>query len=448
MFLRVINISIILAMLLPAVHANAVPYENTRTDTLFLSLGTAVKMALEHNEDIKIARSAFDKARGQKQEAFASALPKLSAELGYTRNILRPVIFFPNPETDEIMQIEIGEKNDFRASLLLTQPLFAFGRIGGAIKIADYFLRSSEKDAESVEQTVVLQAKEAYYGVLLAREALVISRQTLTQAQRHFRETMLMFQQQMASRFDSLRAEVSVKNTVPAVIASENAVNLALLDLKRTIGIDRSTPVKLTGTLEFESVRYDLESVIAKAYESRPDIQSLRLRVNMAQKIYKVTRRFNYPFLSAFGSYFVEGQESDKFFPSSDKIASSLGVGLSLSVPLFDGFANRGKIKQAKADYNIARYSLDKIEKAVALQITQLYDELAADVKNLNSQKATVAMAEEAYRLAVARYRNGVSTSLELSDTELALTTARLNYIEAKYRCIITGERLANAIGY
>lgn len=417
-------------------------------DTMRLSLAQAVRLALLHNEDVKIAEETLAKARGRKREAYAGALPSLTGQAGYTRNILRPVIFFPNPDNDEeILKIEIGEKNDLLMSLYFQQPLYAFGRIGGAIKIADYYLKSSEKDLTDARQQTVLAVTEAYYRVLLADEVWHISRQALAQAQRQFDETVVKYRQQVAARFDSIRSAVNVKNAEPAVIEAENARTIAMLDLKRVTGIDHVTPVALTGRLEYADQSYDLTTTVEQALGNRPDVQAMRLRVAMSDKVLQVTKRNNWPFLSMVGTYTWQGQDSDQLWPPREKWAESFGMGVSLSFPIFDGFSTRGKVQQAEADLNIMNYSLQKMEKAVALQVTQLYKELDADRRNLDSQKATVAMAEEAYRLALVRFKNGLSTSLELSDTEFALTSARLNYLQAVYNTIITRERLENAIG-
>ncbi len=417
-------------------------------DTLYLSLEDAIDLALENNEDIQIALSNLEKARGRKKEAYASALPYLGVQASYTRNILRPVIFFPNPETDEVMKIEIGEENDFLLNVHLQQALYAFGRIGGAIEAADYYLRSAEAGSKAAERQAVLEVEEAYYQAVLAEEVLEINKLALQQARKHFEETQRKLRQEIAARFDSIRAEVEVKNREPGVINAENAIRLAHLNLKRLVGIDRNVPLVLTDELRFESETYSLDDAIAEAYRIRPDVSALRLQVSMAEKVLQIQKRSNFPFLSLVGSYTLQGQESDKFFPPRNMFAKSLGVGLSLTFPLFDGFANRGRVTQARADYNTTRYSLQKVEKAVAMQIQQLFDVLRAEEENLKSQAATVSMAEEAYRLALVRYKNGLSTSLELEDTELALTSSRLNYLEAVFRYVITKKRFKNAIGH
>lgn len=416
-------------------------------DTLLLSVRQAVAMALERNEDVKLALSKFDKAKGKKKEAYAGALPSLNFLGAYTRNIQRPVIFFPNPDTDETMKIEIGEKNDFLATLSFLQPLYAFGRIGGAIRIADYYMKSSEREVADARQRVALEVEEAYYRTLLAREAAEISRQALEQALARRRETLKKFGQNVASPFDTLRAYVEVKNREPQVVEAENASRIALLNLKRVVGISREQPVFLTDELVYRPQRFDLDEALGEALSARPDLAAMRLQLAMAEKVYQVRKRGNFPFLSLVGSYLVEGQESDRFFPRSERVAHSFSVGLSLSFPVFDGFANRGKIMQAKADLDAARYTLAKAERAVELQVTQLLRELEAAERNLKGREATVAMAEEAYRLALVRYRNGLSTALELGDAELALTQARLNRLQAVYNCTVTRERLRGAMG-
>jgi len=416
-------------------------------DTLELSVDQAVAMALERNEDVKLALAEYDKARGRKQEAYAGALPNITFQGGYTRNIQRPVIFFPNPDTDETMKIEIGEKNDFLATLSLVQPLYAFGRIGGAIRIADYYLKSSRKQVADARQRVALEVEEAYYGVLLAREAARISRQALDQARAHREETLKKFRQNVASPFDTLRAYVEVKNREPQVVEAENAYRIALLNLKRVVGIARERPIRLTDELSYRAENFSLERALEEALSARPDVAALRLRVAMAEKVYQVRKRGNFPFLSLVGRYQVEGQESDRFFPRRERVARSFALGLSLSFPIFDGLANRGRVMQARADLEAARYSLRKVERAVELQVAQLVSELEAAERNLRGREAAVQMAEEAYRLALVRYRNGISTSLELGDAELALTQARLNMLQAVYECVITRERLKGALG-
>ncbi len=417
-------------------------------DTLYLSLDEALALALENNEDVKIALAGLDKARGRKREAYSAALPYVGFRAGYTRNIQRPVIFFGDPTTNQTIQITIGEKNDYLMNVSFQQALYAFGRIGGAIQIADYYLRSTEAGTEAAKRQVKLEVEEAYYQAVLAEQVLAIRRQSLEQARRYYNETVQKLRQQVASRFDSIRARVEVKNREPGVIRAENAIRLSHLNLKRLIGTERHVPLILKDELIYEPNEYSLEQAIEKAYQARPDIAAVRLQVQMTEKIYQVTRRNNFPFLALVGSYSLQGQTSDHFFPPRNQFVKSFGVGLSLSFPLFDGLANRGKVSQAQADFNSVRYSLIKMEKTVALRIQQLYDLLLAEEENLSSQSATVSMAEEVYRLALVRYKNGLSTALELEDAELALTRSRFNQLNAVYRYVITKERLENAMGY
>jgi outer membrane protein TolC len=416
-------------------------------DTLNLSLDRAIELALLHNEDIQIAAASLDKARGQKREAYAAALPHVDFYAGYTRNILRPVLFFSDPESGETIQIKIGEENDYLLNVSLNQVLFAFGRVGGAIEAADYYLKSAEQTVETTRRETILAVQEAYYGSVLAEEVLEISRLSLEQARKQFEETRIKVRQQVASRFDSIRAEVQVKNREPEVIQAENAVRIALMNLKRLAGIERDVPVVLTDGLQYRPAEHDVEAAIAEAYRTRPDISALQLQVAMAEKIHQVMKRNNFPYLSLFGNYSLQGQQSDQLFPDRNRFAKSLGVGVSLTFPLFDGLANRGRVAQARADVSAMQYTLNKVKKAVALQVQELYDRLRAEDESLKSQAATVAMAEEAYRLALVRFQNGLSTPLELEDSELALTGARLNYLEAMYRYVITEKRLENAMG-
>jgi outer membrane protein TolC len=408
----------------------------------------AVRLAMENNEDIGIARADLDRARGRKKEATAAALPHLDFRAGYTRNFLRPVIFFSDPSSNEVLQIEIGEDNDYRADVSLSQVLFAFGRVGQAIEAADYYLRSNEAGLEATAKEVKLAAETAYLEAVLAGEVRVIAVQSLETARSRLDETKKKLDQQVVSRFDSILAAVEVKNREPAVLAAENEIRRSLLNLKRIMGVARETPIVLTDSLVFEPEEYSREDAIAEAYRTRSDLQALRLHAAMTEKIYQVRRRSNLPYLSLEGSYAVQGQSSEDFFPPSERFAKSLGVGVTLSFPIFDGFENRGRADQARADLAAARFALQKLENMVALAITEIHDQLASESKNLESQRATVSMAEEAYRLAAVRFANGLSTSLELKDAELALTSARLNYQRAVFRYTAAKKRFEYAMGH
>jgi outer membrane protein TolC len=417
-------------------------------DTLRLGLKDAVRMAMDNNEDIGIARAELDRARGRKKEATAAALPHLGFYGGYTRNILRPVIFFRDPSNDEVVQIEIGEENDYRLDISLDQVIFAFGRVGQAIDAADYYLRSNEASLEATTKDVRLATETAYLDAVLAQEVRGIAVQSLEASRRQLEETKKKLDQRVVSRFDSILAAVEVKNREPAILAAENEIRRTRLELKRIIGVDRNTPLVLTDSLVFEPEEYSLEEAVEEAFKMRSDIQALRFQVAMMQKIYEVRRRSNLPYLALQGNYTLQGQASGELFPDSESFAEALGIGVSLTFPIFDGFENKGRAEQARADVTAAEYSLQKLEKLIALAITELYDQLGAERKNLESQEATVAMAEEAYRLASVRFANGLSTSLELENSQLALTTARLNHNTAVFRYMVAKKRFEYAMGH
>jgi outer membrane protein len=423
------------------------PAATSASDTLRLAIADAIRLAMENNEDIGIARAELERAKGRKKEATAAALPHLGFFGGYTRNILRPVIFFRDPSSDEVVQIQIGEENDYQMNVSLSQVLFAFGRVGGAIDAAGFYLKSNEANLDATTKDVRFSAQTAYLTALLAEDVRQIAIQSLEASQRQLDETKKKLDQQVVSRFDSILAAVQVKNREPAVLTAENEIRRSRLDLKRIIGVDRNTPIVLTDSLVFEPEEYSLEEAVEQAYKTRSDIQALRFQLAMTRKIYDVRRGGNLPYLSLEGNYALQGQSSGEFFPDTKDFAESLGIGVALSFPIFDGFENKGRVQQARADVSAAEYSLRKLEKVVALAIHELYDQLAAERANLESQQATVGMAEEAYRLALVRFTNGLSTSLELEDSELALTSARLNYKTAVFRYMIAKKRFEYAMG-
>jgi outer membrane protein TolC len=118
-----------------------------------------------------------------------------------------------------------------------------------------------------------------------------------------------------------------------------------------------------------------------------------------------------------------------------------------VQLPIFDGFRARGRVEQARAALERSRYELQQARKSVRLEITQAWQDLQSLQREYEAQLATVALAEETYAIAETRFRNGISTQLELTDAETALDLARTSFAETLYRYNVAVANLERALG-
>ena len=430
-----------LALLLPALAAAG---QSPRR----LGVDDAVALARQHNEQLLIAREDAARARGAVREAWAGALPQVTLQGTYQGNFTKPAFFAP--EEFGGGKVEMGSDIEVNGALRLDQVLYAFGRVGNAIDFAKIYEAAAAEGVALARGEVTFAAREAYYRVLLLARVAVIRRQSLDQARSHLERAEAMHAQGLLSDFELLRARVEVKNREPVLIAAENDAALARQDLQRVLGIDGEPAPVLTDSLAFRPFAVTEAEALAEAYASRPELRGLELGITGREKVLAIEKAGRLPILGFFGQVALQGAaDGDKPLDpfTADHRAVSTSAGISLSLPLFDGFRTRGKVQQASAQLRRAEFELSQARKGVRLEVTKALQDLASIAREHEAQRATVDLAAEAYRIAETRYASGLSTQLELGDAETELDFARTLHAETLYRYNVALAALERALG-
>ena len=418
------------------------------TEQLRLSLTDAVSLALRHNETLLIAFEDEKRASGAVKEAWAGALPNIELQGTYQGNLKKPAFFAP--EEFGGGKFEIGEDIEVLGNVRLDQVLYAFGRVGNAVQYANIFKEIAALSVGNARSEVTFSAKEAYFRVLLMQHVVDIQRQSLNQARSHLADIEVKFSQGTTSRFSLLRARVEVKNREPEVISAENNLALAVQDFKQILGLDDTAACILTDSLWYNPYDVREDEAIDVALRSRPEIRRLELNVEGKNKILAIEKAGTLPILGLYGQVMLQGQAHryhliDPF--DKEHRAISASAGLSLSVPIFDGFRSKGRVQQARASLRRAQYELEQARKAVRLEVTKAVQDLRSLQREYESQSATVELAQEAYAIAETRFLNGLSTQLELTDAETALHFARTNFAQTLYRYNVAIANVERALG-
>lgn len=413
-----------------------------------LGVEDAVALARRHNERLLIAREDAVGARGAVREAYAGALPQVTLQGTYQGNFTKPAFFAP--EEFGGGKVEMGSDIEVNGALRVDQVLYAFGRVGNAIEFARIYEDMADAGVDLARGEVSYAAREAYYRVLLMKRVADIRRRSLAQARSHLERARAMHAEGLLSDFELLRARVEVKNREPQVIAAENDVALARQDLQRVLGIDGEPAPVLTDSLAFRPAAVTEAEALAEAYTQRPELRSLALNIAGREKVLAIEKAERLPILGLFGQVALQGAaEKDRPLDpfTADNRAVSTSAGVTLSLPLFDGFRTRGKVQQAGARLRRAEFELAQARKGVRLEVTKALQDLASLRREHEAQRATVALAAEAYRIAETRYANGLSTQLELKDAETELDAARTRHAETLYRYNVALAALERALG-
>lgn len=412
-------------------------------ETLRLGVDEAVERAVRANEEVLIARAEEARAAGIVREVRSGSLPEIDASFDYTRNLQTPVLFF---NTDgEVQQIRIGNDNEYAFGVTASQTLFDFS-LGPARRAARLSRDAGVALVEAARTSVALAARTAYYDVLLARSLARVQEQALAQARRRLEQVRSFYEAGTGAEFDVLTARVEVENLRPAVIEARNRLALDRNRLKRAMGLPLDRSVALTDSFPPPRPPEPLEAYLARARRERRDLRGQEIRVQLQEANLTAQEREALPSLELTASL-VRRASADDVFPGERDFVQSAAAGLSFSVPLFDGNARSGAIQQAEAELERERHRLTRLREDVRLEVQQAHQTLEAARERVDASESNVARAERALEIAQTRFRNGLSTQLELDDAELAVTEARTNYARALHAYAVARARLAAAAG-
>ncbi len=432
------------------------------------TLDEAIKTALENNSDTRIALLEVQKAQAAIEEAFGYALPSVGLSANLSHLIEKPRMPFPdfgamlNNSTYAVLEAEnlvpkdpdhfkpmasvlqaFALSNNYEAKLEVTQILFnsaVFTGIGASAK----YLQTSQEMLNSKVSKTVLQVKKAFYGIVLAKEAVELTKSSLENFQKHLSNVRALYNSGLAAEYNLLQAEVQFENFKPAMLETENNLKNALEGLKLLLRIDNAAEIDVEGALVYKEV--DLakaKDLIAEASRNNLDVKTLEMKVEVDEAFIDLDRSDWWPSLAAFGSYSFNGSSDDFNFLNYRQSV----VGLSLSVNLFNGNRTKNKVQQSTIERLKTVEQLSQLRSFLAMQIKTKLNELDRLKQNLISTDRNVQLAEKTAQIASVGYTNGTRTQLEVLTAENQLRQAKTNRLQSVYLYVVTISEIDDLIG-
>lgn len=430
---------IVLSLLLTTIPLGAQQIE--RTDTLRISIGEAVARALEGSEEIAAARATVSQAASQVTQATAAALPQLTSSLTYNRaikTIFDDIDFGPpadsagDSSSDLFSDLPFGRPNTYIATLQLSQLLFAGGSVGAARQVARRFQSAADDQLTEAQLDLTYQVRVAYLNAAAAQSLHEIALESQRVAFAHLQQVESFNQAGTASEFDLLRARVDYENRDPPVVQAANAAELGLLELKRLVNLPTDQPVVLTTSQHPEMVDVD-ERLLASLVEQRPALHAAHETVLMRHAAVAVYSGQRLPSLRLIGNLGFQAFPQTVAPPGFEEWREDWSISLAASWTPFDGFRTRGQIGQARAQLQQAEAQESQLREALEVETAAAMAEYRMARAQIEAREQTERMAERALQLADARFGNGLSTQLEVSDAALLLDEARVNRVQAMY---------------
>ncbi|MBA3657445.1 MAG: TolC family protein [Gemmatimonadaceae bacterium] len=433
-----------------------------RADSLSLSIQDAVNRAIRVGDEARAAAVQIEIADAQVTIARAAGLPqlRLTGSQSHVSESARA----------QAVGAIFNQPNTYTANANFSQALFQGGRIMAGARAASAIRSAARLDAEETKAQVALDVQRAYLQVLFAKRLAEIQDAGLSLAAERVRQAEQFEAAGRAARYDVLRARVQQANLEPVVIEARSDVELSMLNLKRLANIPSSQPLKLTSSIDTMAVREIAGRVAsAPALGDRPALKSAEALVQARKAGVRVARADLLPTIALNGviggqafplSGLPNGRGRLDVVPcpaasAADRVCTQQNggwfgdksFGLSMSWPIFDGLRAKGAIDLAQANARLAELQLAQKRESVESEIGAARAELDRAQSLFAARRTNAQEADEAFRLATLRYSRGLGTQLEVSDAQLALTTAQTNEARSIFDLYLAAATLARALG-
>lgn len=407
-----------------------------------ITLDEAINIALSESNTIKIADMTIEKTGYAKKGAYSALYPNISATGNYQRTLKKQVMVMEMG--GNAMEIEVGTSNNVSAGVSAAMPLVN-AQLWQSLKLSQLDVEMAVEQARSSKIALVSQVKQAFYAVLLAKEAYDVYKEVYDNAQKNFEDVEKKYNVGKASEFDYLRAKVNVNNAEPEVYSAENAILLAIWQLKAVMGIDLEAEIDVEGSLSDYSGELLATSLLndSISFENNSNLLQLRIQDEMLSKTIKMTKFQYIPTLSASFAYNVNAM-GNTFDMSWNPYSV---VALSLNIPIFNGFSKRNSLKEYKVSQDILRLNIEDTERNLNIALENYKDKMTTSVKRYSAAEATLEMAQKSYDISEKMYEVGKATLVELNDAQLALTQAQLTKSQAIYQYMINKASIDELMG-
>lgn len=413
-----------------------------------LTLPEAVALALERNQQMLIAREQGAALEGRIREVRAQAFPSVNINSSALR--WRDPAFLNSSSFDKIPEefkrgLSPTGANLFDYNLSVSQPLYTSGKVGTALQLASLESEGVGVDAARVEQDLKLRVIRAFCDLILAERLLDVSRAAIEQRRLHLEMARARYAAGVATQVDVLRSEVNLANAQPELIRGENAVRHARSLLNNLLVRPVDYPTVALGQLEFmPGPKPQVEQVVRRAVAQRPELQRLRINEREAEsqkKLASAESRLRVDFSGQYG--FSARQPANLTNHTFTRWLFSVNV----AFPLFDGGKRSGLLQQAVAQRKIAELARSEQENSVRLEAQSAVDELDRAEKTVEAAQLNVRQAEQVLEMMQNNYKYGAATTLDVTDSQAALTAARWNLLQGLYDHTVARAKLRWVMG-
>jgi len=414
-----------------------------------LSLDECIGIALENNPDLKKGRFTVKMADKDVTIAISSFLPSVSASVGYNHSVMGPSSLTRiDPRSGIPVPLQPREVKSWSSNAGVNANLSLFN---GGYNIQKYkqsknLQQQAGYNFVNTRQTVLYVVKERYYNLLKSEKLLEVAAETVKSSEESYKRAKVLFEVGKASKSDALKAKVQIETDRLSLIEAENGLAVARASLNHILGFNVDKVIKVVDNLEVVDMNIEYGDAMTNAMQTHPLLKSREFGLRVAGNGVGMAVSQFVPKLSAYYGYSWRNEEFSKINKMFDADYNWY-AGLSLSIPIFQGFSRTAMLSKAKLSRSSNLEWLAQAKRDVALEVKQAYFQITQSRRKISVTESAVEAAEEDLKLNRERYSLGAGTMLDLINAQVSYTKAKSDRIQALYNYKYAIARLQKAMG-
>lgn len=420
------------------------------------SLSEAVGYAQAKSNSVRDAQLDIARAKADVQEYTAIGVPKVNAKVDYNYFIDIPVSLIPNdafaipggpPPEPGFSEVQFGTRHNLTPSITVS-TLVLDGSYFVGLKASRGLLDMTKRQADLKEYDIKYNVVQAYLQALLVEENKDVLLLNIENLKKIRYETNAFYENGMVERLDVDRLDLSLSNLQVQLETLKRQMQLAKNVLKFQMNYPLEDSIVLTERLEDVMALVemaDLEGDIE--YSRRIETDILRRTIELNELNIKRFHMGYLPNLTAFFTHQQQLQRNDLFDGDEPGFFPTTIVGATLNVPIFDGLDKAAKIKRARIDVAKFKLQLTDLERGIQLEVINARANYINAKERLENQDENLALAERILETTRIKYREGVGSSLEMTQAEQELYQTQANRLNALYDLVLAKAALDKALG-
>jgi outer membrane protein len=413
---------------------SAFSLEALAQDTLKINFSEAISQALAHNLDYQILVNNQEVVKKQATSAFASHFPSASISSSFIRQTGQQ---FQQIEGEIVVTKETN--NIVSPGLSLNMPIFNAGRRILDTQSAMLDRQAGENGLQRARQQVVFDVARRYMQVLLDQELLRIAEQNLSSQKELLLQIEGFVDAGLRTLSDLYNQQAEVARIESIVLDAELALANDRWLLSEYLQLEKGKiphlePVDFSSKVGI-SPEVNLGYWTDQAFSSRKDLLQAELLENSYKKDYQAVKAMLYPRINGFYNYgtFYTSLDSRAIKTQLLDIYPQNTFGLSLTIPIFNGFLTRVDMARSKMIYQNQSLRREALDRKVHQEVILAYQTYLNAVKKSENSKIRLEAAQEAQKAVGERFRLGLSNFVDLATANQALVNAEADLAQATY---------------